>query len=350
MKKIILNEDLLYDLHVEDGYMETSNKDYLKNNGRNGSRLNLEVRFTIDVLKAKFRSLLKRIEDEKDAIVVLNFKLIYAFNTEDGSFKLEKDDTNYYIKGYYILKNEELLSEIKDRLVETHEDIKNRIGNNKLFKIIDADTEDSKSYEEKLSEIIEVEKEAIKLCEKVKVEEYSIDLESYINQYDEDDEYDEYDEYDEDEYGIISGYDDIIYDDIKSIIDEAKKLSDSTNSTKVEEYWENDDKVSFRVLERNHLYYYDLYNGENYEAEDVFDLINNDMSGNFTGLDLLSKVEPQNNFANDSILNSIYLRYEEVVLNKEDYLEEVKSIADGIVEAITETYSKLEDLIHNNGF
>lgn len=82
MKTIILNEDLLYDLHAEDGYMETSNKDYLKNNGRNGSRLNLEVRFTIDVLKTKFRSLLKRIEDEKDAIVVLNFKLIYVFNTE----------------------------------------------------------------------------------------------------------------------------------------------------------------------------------------------------------------------------------------------------------------------------
>ena len=38
------------------------------------------------------------------------------------------------------------------------------------------------------------------------------------------------------------------------------------------------------------------------------------------------------------------------LLNKEDYLEEVRSIADGIVEAITETYSKLEDLIHNNGF
>lgn len=344
MKTIILNEDLLYDLHAEDGYMETSNKDYLKNNGRNGSRLNLEVRFTIDVLKTKFRSLLKRIEDEKDAIVVLNFKLIYVFNTEDGSFKLEKDDTNYYIKGDYILKNEELLTEIKDRLTETHEDIKNRIGNNKLFKIINVESEDSKSYEEKLSEIVEVEKEAIKLCEKVKVEEYSIDLESYINQYDEDDEYDE------SEYGIISGYDDIIYEDIKSIISEVGKLSDSTHSTKVEEYWENDDKVIFRVLERNHLYYYDLYNGENYEAEDVFDLINNDMSGNFTGLDLLSKIEPQNNFANDDILNSIDLRYEEVVLNKEDYLEEVKSIADGIVEAITETYSKLEDLIINNGF
>lgn len=344
MKKIILNEDLLYDLHAEDGYMTTSNKDYLKNNGRNGNRLNLEVRFTIDVLKARFRSLLKRIEDEKDVIINLNFKLIYVFNTEDGSFKLEKDDTNYYIKGDYILKNEELLSEIKDRLVETHEDVKNRIGNNKLFKIIDAELEDLKSYEEKLSEIIEVEKEAIKLCEKVKVEEYSIDLESYIDQYYEDDEYDE------DEYGIISGYDDIIYDDIKSIISEVGKLSDSTNSTKVEEYWENDDKVIFRVLERNHLYYYDLYNGENYEAEDVFDLINNDMSGNFTGLDLLSKVEPQNNFTNDDVLDSIDLRYEEVVLNKEDYLEEVKSIADGIVEAITETYSKLEDLIINNGF
>lgn len=344
MKKIILNEDLLYDLHAEDGYMTTSNKDYLKNNGRNGNRLNLEVRFTIDVLKARFRSLLKRIEDEKDVIINLNFKLIYVFNTEDGSFKLEKDDTNYYIKGDYILKNEELLSEIKDRLVETHEDVKNRIGNNKLFKIIDAELEDLKSYEEKLSEIIEVEKEAIKLCEKVKVEEYSIDLESYIDQYYEDDEYDE------DEYGIISGYDDIIYDDIKSIISEVGKLSDSTNSTKVEEYWENDDKVIFRVLERNHLYYYDLYNGENYEAEDVFDLINNDMSGNFTGLDLLSKVESQNNFTNDDVLDSIDLRYEEVVLNKEDYLEEVKSIADGIVEAMTETYSKLEDLIINNGF
>lgn len=347
MKKIILNEDLLHDLYAEDGYMEASNKDYLKNNGRNGSRLNLEVRFTIDVLKTKFRSLLKRIEDEKDAIVVLNFKLIYVFNTEDGSFKLEKDDTNYYIKGDYILKNEELLSEIKDRLVETHEDVKNRIGNNKLFKIIDVDTEDSKSYEEKLSEIIEVEKEAIKLCEKVKVGEYSIDLESYINQYYADVEDDEYDE---DEYGIISGYDDIIYDDIKSIIDEAKKLSDSTNSTEVEEYWENDDKVSFRILERNHLYYYDLYNGENYEAEDVFDLINNNMLGNFTGLELLSKVEPQNNFTNDDVLNSIDLRYEEVVLNKEDYLEEVKSMVDGIVKAINETYSKLEDLTYNNGF
>lgn len=237
-----------------------------------------------------------------------------------------------------------MLSEIKDRLVEIYEDVKNRIGNNKLFKIIDADTEDSKSYEEKLSEIIEVEKEAIKLCEKVKVEEYSIDFESYINQYYEDDEYDE------DEYGIISGYDDIIYDDIKSIIDEVGKLSDSTHSTTVKEYWENDDTVIFRVLERNHLYYYDLYNGENYKAEDVFDLINNNMSDNFTGLELLSKVEPQNNFTNDDVLNSIDLRYEEVVLNKEDYLEEVRSIADGIVEAITETYSKLEDLIHNNGF
>lgn len=274
-------------------------------------------------------------ENKIYGFVVLNFKLIYVFNTEEGSFKLEKDDTNYYIKGDYILKNEELLSEIKDRLVETYEDVKNRIGNNKLFKIIDADTEDSKSYEEKLSEIIEVEKGAIKLCEKVKAEEYSIDFESYINTYYEDDEYDEDDEDD---------------DDIKSIIDEAKKLSDSTNSTKVEEYWENDDKVIFKVLEKNHLYYYDLYNGENYEAEDVFDLINNNMSDNFTGLELLSKVEPQNNFTNDDVLNSIDLRYEEVVLNKEDYLEEVRSIADGIVEAITETYSKLEDLIHNNGF
>lgn len=347
MKKIVLNEDLIYDLYGEDMYLSISNKDLLKNYLKYGELLELEVHFVVDILKSRFRSLLKKLENlenKDDNKILLNVHFIYEFNTKDNSFKFIKDDTNYYIRGDYILENEELLTEIKDRLTETYEDIKNRIDGNKLFKIIDVESEDSKSYEEKLSEIVEVEKEAIKLCGKVKAEEYSIDLESYINQYDEDDEYDE------DEYGIISGYDDIIYDDIKSIIDGAKELSDSTNSTKVEEYWESDDEVIFKVLEKNHLYYYDLRNGENYEAEDVFDLINNNISGNFTGLDLLSKVEPQNNFANDDILNSIDLRYEEVVLNKEDYLEEIKSIADGIVEAITETYSKLEDLIYNNGF
>lgn len=345
MKKIVLNEDLIYDLYGEDMYLNISNKDLLKNYLKYDELLELKVYFVVDILKSRFRSLLKKLENlenKDDNKILLNVHFIYEFNTKDNSFKFIKDDTNYYIKGDYILENEELLTEIKDRLTETYEDIKNRIDGNKLFKIIDVESEDSKSYEEKLSEIVEVEKEAIKLCEKVKAEEYSIDLESYINSCHEDDEYEE-DEYD-------GYYDDIIYDDIKSIIDEAEKLSDSTNSTKVEEYWENDDKVSFRVLERNHLYYYDLYNGENYKAEDVFDLINNNMSGNFTGLELLSKVEPQNNFTNDDVLNSIDLRYEEVVLNKEDYLEEVKSIADGIVEAIAETYSKLEDLIHNNGF
>ena len=345
MKKIVLNEDLIYDLYGEDMHLNISNKDLLKNQLNYTELLELKVHFVVDILKSRFRSLLKKLENlenKDDNKILLNVHFIYEFNTKDNSFKFIKDDTNYYIRGDYILEKEELLTEIKDRLTETYEDIKNRIDGNKLFKIIDVESEDSKSYEEKLSEIVEVEKEAIKLCEKVKAEEYSIDLESYINSYHEDDEYEE-DEYD-------GYYDDIIYDDIKSIIDEAKKLSDSTNSTEVKEYWENDDKVIFKVLEKNHLYYYDLRNGENYEAEDVFDLISNDISGNFTGLDLLSKVEPQNNFANDDILNSIDSRYEEVVLNKEDYLEEVKSIADGIVDAITETYSKLEDLIYNNGF
>lgn len=345
MKKIVLNEDLIYDLYGEDMCLSISNKDLLKNYLKYGELLELKVHFVVDILKSRFRSLLKKLENlenKGDNEILLNVCFIYEFNTEDSSFKFIKDDTNYYIKGDYILENEELLTEIKDRLTETYEDIKNRIDGNKLFKIINVESEDSKSYEEKLSEIVEVEKEAIKLCEKVKAEEYGIDLEGYINSYYEDDEYKEdgYDGY----------YDDIIYDDIKSIIDEAEKLSDSTNSTKVEAYWENDDKVIFKVLEKNHLYYYDLCNGENYEAEDVFDLINNDISGNFTGLDLLSKIEPQNNFANDDMLNSIDLRYEEVVLNKEDYLEEVKSMADGIVKAINETYSKLEDLIYNNGF
>ena len=345
MKKIVLNEDLIYDLYGEDMHLNISNKDLLKNQLNYTELLELKVHFVVDILKSRFRSLLKKLENlenKDDNKILLNVHFIYEFNTKDNSFKFIKDDTNYYIRGDYILEKEELLTEIKDRLTETYEDIKNRIDGNKLFKIIDVESEDSKSYEEKLSEIVEVEKEAIKLCEKVKAEEYSIDLESYINSYHEDDEYEE-DEYD-------GYYDDIIYDDIKSIIDEAKKLSDSPNSTEVKEYWENDDKVIFKVLEKNHLYYYDLRNGENYEAEDVFDLISNDISGNFTGLDLLSKVEPQNNFANDDILNSIDSRYEEVVLNKEDYLEEVKSIADGIVDAITETYSKLEDLIYNNGF
>lgn len=347
MKKIILNEDLIYDLYGKDMYLNISNKDLLKNYLKYGELLELKVCFSVDILESRFRSLLKKLENlenKDDNKILLNVCLIYEFNTKDNSFKLIKDDTKYYIKGDYILKNEELLPEIENRLTESYNDIKNRIEGNKLFKIIDVESEDSKSYEEKLSEIIEVEKEAINLCKKVKVEEYSIDLESYINQYDEDDEYDG------DEYGIISGYDDIIYDDIKSIVSEVGKLSDSTNSAKVEEYWENDYNVTFRVLERNHLYYYDLYNGEDYVAEDVFDSISNDISGNFTGLDLLSKVEPQNNFTDDDMLNSIDSRYEEVVLNKEDYLEEVKSIVDEIVKAINETYTKLEELIKSSGF
>lgn len=347
MKKIVLNEDLIYDLYGKDMYLNISNKDLLKNYLKYSELLELKVCFSVDILESRFRSLLKKIEsleNKDDNKILLNVCLIYEFNTKDNSFKLIKDDTKYYIKGDYILKNEELLPEIENRLTESYNDIKNRIDGNKLFKIIDVESEDSKSYEEKLSEIIEVEKEAINLCKKVKVEEYSIDLESYINQYYEDDEYDEDDE------GIVSSYEDIIYEDIKSIISEIGKLSDSTNSTKVEEYWENDYNVTFRVLERNHLYYYDLYNGEDYVTEDVFDSINNDMLGNFTGLDLLSKVEPQNNFADDDILNSIDSRYEEVVLNKEDYLEEVKSIVDEIVKAIDETYAKLEELIKSNGF
>lgn len=348
MKKIVLNEDLIYDLYGKDMYLNISNRDLLKNYLKYGELLELKVCFSVDILESRFRSLLKKLENlenKDDNKIFLDVYLIYEFNTKDNSFKLIKDDTKYYIKGDYILKNEELLPEIEKRLTESYNDIKNRIDGNKLFKIIDVESEDSKSYEEKLSEIIEIEKEAIKLCEKVKVKEYRIDLGSYISQYYEDDEYD--DEYDEE---MIYDYEEIIYEDIKSIISEVGKLSDSTNSTKVEEYWENDDNVTFRVLERNHLYYYDLYNGEDYVAEDVFDSISNDISGNFTGLDLLSKVEPQNNFADDDILNSIDLRYEEVVLNKEDYLEEIKSIADEIVKAINETYTKLEDLIRNNGF
>lgn len=166
MKTIILNKDLLYDLYAENEYLIISNKDYLKNNGKNGNKLNLEVQFTIDILKTRFRSLLKQIDDNKNAIVELQFRFIYEFNTENSSFKLEKDDTQYYIKGDYILQNKELLSEIKDKFIETHTDIINRISDNKLFKIIDVNTNNSKSYEEKLSEILEVEKEAIKSFKK----------------------------------------------------------------------------------------------------------------------------------------------------------------------------------------
>lgn len=348
MKKIILNEDLIYDLYGKDMYLNISNKDLLKNYLKYGELLELKVCFSVDILESRFRSLLKKIENlenKEDNKILLNVCLIYEFNTKDNSFKLTRDDTKYYIKGDYILKNEELLPEIENRLTESYNDIKNRIDGNKLFKIMDVESEDSKSYGEKLSEIIEVEKEAINFCKKVKVKEYSLNLREYIDQYEEHEEYD--DEYDEE---MTYDYEEIIYEDIKSIISEVEKLSDSTNSTKVEEYWENDDNVTFRVLERNHLYYYDLYNGEDYVAENVFDLINNDMLGNFTGLDLLSKVEPQNNFADDDILNSIDSRYEEVVLNKEDYLEEVKSIADEIVKAINETYAKLEELIKSSGF
>lgn len=323
MKTIILNKDLLYDLYAENEYLIISNKDYLKNNGRNGSKLNLEVQFTIDILKTRFRSLLKQIGDDKDVIVELKFRFIYEFNTENNSFKLEKDDTQYYIKGNYILQNKELLSEIKDKFIETHTDIINRIGDNKLFKIIDVNTNNSKSYEEKLSEILKVEKEAIKICEKIKAPIYKININEYI-----DEDYD------------------IYYDEINSLIREITELSDSTNSTKIEFHLSSNEEIlTFIVTEKNHLYYYDIGNDENYNTEDVFDYINRDIKDNFTGFELQLKIKPQNNFVDDKILTYINSRYEEVVSNKETYLEELKTIVNEITTALNETYDKLKDLI-----
>lgn len=250
MKKIVLNEDLIYDLYGKDMYLNISNKDLLKNYLKYGELLELKVCFSVDILESRFRSLLKKIENlenKDDNKILLNVCLIYEFNTKDNSFKLIKDDTKYYIKGDYILKNEELLPEIENRLTESYNDIKNRIDRNNLFKIIDVESEDSKSYEEKLSEIIEVEKEAINLCKKVKVKEYFIDIQPDESYYDVDvEDYDEVAFKDTLKYAFDLLYDN---DNVNDMIKEIRKLSDSTNSTKVEEYWENDYNVTFRVLE-----------------------------------------------------------------------------------------------------
>lgn len=93
MKKIILNEDLIYDLYGKDMYLNISNKDLLKNYLKYGELLELKVCFSVDILESRFRSLLKKIENlenKEDNKILLNVCLIYEFNTKDNSFKLTK--------------------------------------------------------------------------------------------------------------------------------------------------------------------------------------------------------------------------------------------------------------------
>lgn len=341
MKKIILNEDLIYDLHGEISYFN------ILNSGMLGDILELNVKFVIDILQLKFRSLLKKVEeleDKQDIQALLIVDLSYNFDTKDDTIKLVKDNTEYYIKGDYILKNDKVFSDVKDRLTITYDEIKSSIDRNKFFKVIDIESDDLKSYEEKLSEIIEVEKEAIAFCEKVSVRKYFIDVDEYITQYD----YDSDDDFNEEEDSLT--YSEALYHDVQDLIKDVNQLSDSNSNTRIDEYWDNRDNVTLIVTEKNHLYYYDVDYDEDYDAEEVFECINRDLIDNFTGIELSSRTEAQNGIVDDWLLRCIDDRYVEVVLNKEDYLHNIKSMVNEIIEDIEETYSKLENLIYSNGF
>lgn len=347
MREIVLNEDLIYDLNGEISYFKILNNSMIDRSGRLGDILELKVKFVIDILQSRFRSLLKKIEefeDKQNIQALLIVDLSYNFNTKDDTIKLIKDNTEYYIKGDYILKNEKVLSDVKDRLMATYDEIKSSINGNKFFKVIEVESDDSKSYEDKLSEIIEVEKEAITLCEKVKVRKYFIDVNEYITQYD----YEPDDDFDEEEESLT--YSEALYHDVQDLIKAVTQLSDSNNNTRVDEYWDDRDNVTFIVTEKNYLYYYYVDYDEDYNAEEVFECINRDLIDNFTGIELSSRAEVQNSIVDDWLLRCIEDRYVEVVLNKEDYLHDIKSMTDEISEEIEETYAKLESLIYSNGF
>lgn len=189
-----------------------------------------------------------------------------------------------------------------------------------------------------------MKKEAIAFCEKVSVRKYFIDVDEYITQYD----YDSDDDFNEEEDSLT--YSEALYHDVQDLIKDVNQLSDSNSNTRIDEYWDNRDNVTFIVTERNHLYYYDVDYDEDYTAEEVFDYINRDLIDNFTGIELSSRTEAQNGIVDDWLLRCIDDRYVEVVLNKEDYLHDIKSMVTEIVEDIEEAYSKLENLIYSNGF
>ena len=66
MREIVLNEDLIYDLNGEISYFEILNNSMIDRSGRLGDILELKVKFVIDILQSKFRSLLKKIEEFED--------------------------------------------------------------------------------------------------------------------------------------------------------------------------------------------------------------------------------------------------------------------------------------------